>query len=40
VGTGLLVAAPAAQALTAVPVWKCRASPLYSSIAGNNRVEL
>ncbi|CAN5196472.1 hypothetical protein BH20ACT16_BH20ACT16_04530 [soil metagenome] len=39
VGTGLLVAAPAAQALTAVPVWKCRASPLYSSIAGNNRVE-
>jgi hypothetical protein len=39
VATGLLVAAPAAQALTAPPVWKCRASPLYSSIAGNNRVE-
>jgi hypothetical protein len=39
VGTGLLVAAPAAQALTAPPVWKCRASPLYSSVAGNNRVE-
>ena len=39
VGTGMLVAAPAAQALTAPPVWKCRASPLYSSIAGNNRVE-
>lgn len=39
VGTGVLIAAPAAQALTAAPVWKCRASPLYSSIAGNNRVE-
>ena len=39
VGTGVLVAAPAAQALTAAPVWKCRASPLYSSVAGNNRVE-
>jgi Ca2+-binding RTX toxin-like protein len=39
VGAGVLVAAPAALALTAPPVWKCRASPLYSSIAGNNRVE-
>lgn len=39
VGTGMLVVAPAAQALTAPPVWKCRASPLYSSVAGNNRVE-
>jgi len=39
VGTGVLVAAPAAQALTAVPVWQCRASPVYASIAGNNRAE-
>jgi len=39
VGTGVLVAAPAAQALTAAPVWQCRASPTYTSIAGNNRVE-
>lgn len=39
VGTGVLAAAPAAQALTSAPVWKCRASPLYSSVAGNNRVE-
>jgi hypothetical protein len=39
VGTGVLVAAPAAQALTAPPVWQCRASPTYTSIAGNNRAE-
>lgn len=39
VGTGVLVAAPAAQALTAAPVWTCRASPTYTSVAGNNRVE-
>jgi Ca2+-binding RTX toxin-like protein len=39
VGAGVLVAAPAAQALTAPPVWQCRASPLYTSIAGNNRAE-
>ncbi len=36
---GVLIAAPAAQALTKVPVWKCRASPVYTSISGNNRVE-
>jgi Ca2+-binding RTX toxin-like protein len=36
---GVLIAAPAAQALTQVPVWQCRASPLYASIAGNNRLE-
>ena len=39
VAAGVLVAAPAAQALTTPPVWKCRASALYSSVAGNNRVE-
>ncbi len=39
VGSGLLVAAPAAQALTAAPVWTCRASPTYTSVTGNNRVE-
>ena len=39
VGTGMLVAAPAAQALTAPPLWQCRASPVYASIAGNNRLE-
>jgi hypothetical protein len=39
VGAGVLVAAPAAQALTAIPVWQCRASPIYTSISGNNRVE-
>lgn len=39
VGTGVLIAAPAAQALTAPPVWQCRASPLYTSISGQNRVE-
>ena len=36
---GVLVAAPAASAYTTLPVWKCRASPLYTSVAGNNRVE-
>ncbi|HVF79177.1 MAG TPA: hypothetical protein VNA28_12845 [Solirubrobacteraceae bacterium] len=39
VGTGLLVAAPAAQALTKTPLWQCRASPAYTSVGGNNRVE-
>lgn len=39
VGTGVLVAAPAAQALTAPPVWQCRASPTYTSVAGGNRME-
>jgi hypothetical protein len=39
VGAGVLVAAPAAQALTAAPVWQCRASPTYTSVSGNNRVE-
>jgi Ca2+-binding RTX toxin-like protein len=39
VGAGVLVAAPAAQALTKVPLWQCRASPTYTSVGGNNRVE-
>ena len=33
-----LAASPAA-AFTSTPLWKCRASALYTSIAGNNRVE-
>ena len=36
---GVLIAAPAASALTKIPVWKCRASPTYTSVAGNNRLE-
>jgi len=39
VSTGVLVAAPAAQALTATPLWQCRASPVYASVSGGNRVE-
>jgi len=39
VSTGVLVAAPAAQALTSPPLWQCRASPVYASVSGNNRVE-
>jgi Ca2+-binding RTX toxin-like protein len=35
----MLVAAPAAQALTSPPVWQCRASPTWTSISGNNRLE-
>ncbi|MDP2710771.1 MAG: calcium-binding protein [Solirubrobacteraceae bacterium] len=38
-GIGMLVAAPAASAFTTLPVWQCRASPLHTSVAGNNRVE-
>jgi len=34
-----LLMAPAAGAFTAQPVWKCRASAVYASISGNNRVE-
>jgi hypothetical protein len=34
-----LLMAPAAGALTAQPVWKCRASAVYASVSGNNRVE-
>ena len=36
---GVLIAAPAAQAFTSLPVWKCRGSAAYGSVAGNNRVE-
>jgi Ca2+-binding RTX toxin-like protein len=37
--TGALCVAPSAQALTSAPVWKCRASPTYASVSGQNRVE-
>ena len=37
--TGVMCIAPSAQALTSAPVWKCRASPLYASVNGQNRVE-
>ena len=36
---GALCVVPSAQALTTPPVWKCRASPLYASVNGQNRVE-
>jgi Ca2+-binding RTX toxin-like protein len=36
---GVLIVAPTASALTKIPVWKCRASPVYASVSGNNRVE-
>jgi Ca2+-binding RTX toxin-like protein len=36
---GMLVVAPAAQSFTTVPVWQCRASAAFASVAGNNRVE-
>lgn len=36
---GALCLVPSANAYTTLPVWKCRASPLYSSINGQNRVE-
>jgi len=34
-----LAGAGSAQALTASPLWGCRASAVYASLAGNNRVE-
>jgi hypothetical protein len=34
-----LLMAPTAGAFTVEPVWKCRASAVYASISGNNRVE-
>ena len=34
-----LVVAPAAQAFTTIPVWQCRGSAAFASVAGNNRVE-
>ena len=36
---GMLVVAPAAQAFTTPPVWQCRGSATFASVAGNNRVE-
>lgn len=36
---GVLVLVPSADAFTGLPVWKCRASTTYLSVAGNNRVE-
>ncbi len=36
---GVLIAAPAASALTSTPVWECRGSALFASVSGNNRVE-
>jgi hypothetical protein len=35
----LILVPSSAQAFTSSPLWKCRASALYVSIAGNNRVE-
>ncbi len=36
---GALFVVESAQAFTNAPVWKCRASPLYTSVSGQNRVE-
>jgi hypothetical protein len=36
---GVLTITSSAQALTSVPVWQCRGSAVYASVAGQNRVE-
>jgi Ca2+-binding RTX toxin-like protein len=36
---GLLAAVPTASAFTTTPVWQCRGSATFASVAGNNRVE-
>jgi Ca2+-binding RTX toxin-like protein len=36
---GALLTAPSADAFTTQPVWQCRGSAAYASVAGNNRVE-
>jgi len=36
---GLLSAVPTASAFTTTPVWQCRGSATFASVAGNNRVE-
>jgi Ca2+-binding RTX toxin-like protein len=36
---GSLALVPTAQALTRTPVWQCRGSAAYASVAGQNRVE-
>jgi hypothetical protein len=35
----MLVVAPAASAFTTLPVWQCRGSAAFTSVAGQNRVE-
>jgi Ca2+-binding RTX toxin-like protein len=35
----LVLVVPSSQAASGVPVWKCRGSATYASVAGNNRVE-
>ena len=39
IGAVLALAPSTASAFTSSPLWKCRASAVYTSIAGNNRVE-
>lgn len=36
---GTLVLVPSADAFTTLPVWQCRASPSYTAVADQNRVE-
>jgi Ca2+-binding RTX toxin-like protein len=36
---GTLVLVPSADAFTTLPVWQCRASPSWTSVNANNRVE-
>jgi hypothetical protein len=36
---GSLVLVPSADAFTTIPVWQCRASPVYASVNDGNRVE-
>lgn len=36
---GLLLPAAPADAFSSAPLWQCRGSALYASVAGNNRVE-
>jgi Ca2+-binding RTX toxin-like protein len=36
---GMLVLVPSADAFTTPPVWQCRASPSWTSVNANNRVE-
>jgi Ca2+-binding RTX toxin-like protein len=36
---GLLAAVPTASAFTTTPVWQCRGSATFATVAGNNRVE-
>ena len=36
---GTLFLVPSAEAFTTIPVWQCRASPVYASVNDGNRVE-